>query len=643
MGSSVTNPAARRVLPRVAISRLLFSLPQVMDPTNGLTGSVPNKVGTEADGSARSRYHVGINDITVVNGNIEVAYWSTNVNNAPSLFYNVKNATVDSLECSGGELKNAELYVGDDSSEKWGDVVECERGPILTDVLNMYPDKPPSPPTIILTGPDGDVHVIVEESSTYPSFLYSVWKSEKDVGTSFKLHHQFHIGSTMRLAEAVVTGIVHHGKFATGGGCFGLVRLFSEINSKYPTDIQRASPFGEHPTVDSSTVTKVSQVENIEDGVEIDLTALVCAVWLMALASIGIAWSILLRSSIGMDVYDRDELIRAVSLPGATADGSPSAMRIFVRKEDTGNMSVVISETGEKQSGCVRFFGRGAKVAENDNPAPIAGGVAQQDDGAGPGDGPIPTGPRTVWLEGIRTGIGRPFPGREGNFRYPTSFALSASPCHSTVTSLAGTPFRGPPSLVTPSPAFLSRTPVSRNRKLWGGRGASLLFSSEHGPESSIEEVEDDVEMGSFGVQVSAFGGGRDTPTAFKAMVPGTTKDASVGGRVKDGGVTFSSDRTARTAALSEGPLPVPSREFTSDLNLGPPQMNRLTRHWDEEAERERRPSRKRLEETESNRIAGHGSKEHALRAQKSCRWKEINDQTWSDVAEKAEGGRVPA
>ena len=178
----------------------------------------------------------------------------------------------------------------------------------------------------------------------------------------------------------------------------------------------------------------------------------------------------------------RDELIRAVSLQG---QGSPldltaehSSIRIFVRKEDTGSLTVVVSDAGEDDRGCRKRLlctrrGSGG-VVEASDPVPVADTLAQYNDGFG--GVAVPVGPRTVWLGGVRTGMGRSFPGREGNFRYPASVALSASPVPSEAGgSVAG----GTPVSIRSSPVSLHAAPLGRRDPFSrNGRGASVFFDS---------------------------------------------------------------------------------------------------------------------------------------------------------------------
>lgn len=353
-----------------------------------------------------------------INGDILVARWSTEAGARPTLFYDTNGATVDGIECSGETLKSAAVFLG---VNEWGTALDCERGPRPT-------GKSSSPPAIILADSEtGVVHVVVEESSSYPSFLYSVWTALS--ADSVDLAYSFHLESTVRLAEAVVTGIVN-GE-TSGGGCFGLLRMFSETRQPYEDDLERASPFGEHPTGDT---VEIQDLETIEAGVEINMNALLCLVWVMALVAVGIAWSICLKSSIGLDVYDRDELLRAVSLQGqASKDPTVkhSAIRIFVRREDSGNMTVFINDTGGGgEGGWRRFLKRGGG---NDN------GVVSDGDGVDPETGA--DSKEAAQLDDKFGGAAVPSEGTVslGNSWSGTGRFLSASP----VPSNAPTPAHG--------------------------------------------------------------------------------------------------------------------------------------------------------------------------------------------------------
>ena len=399
-----------------------------------------NMLGNFSCGTANAMYEIdGSGKVT--EGVVRVASWDINVNESKiRLSYNDDGtgiANVTSHNCKHDGETVVVLYE-ENTIEPWGKVQGCSSGPEKTNngstaqVLKLTSNK------------KGDVHFIVEESSTYPSFLYSVWKAENDTDGSTILSHVFHISSSARLAEALVTEIVHAPKRSgdserpTGGGAFALLRKFSENNSTYDVHSRdRASPFGELPKDESLVDTPLSTLETIEAGIKLNTTALLCAIWLMVLTLVGIAWSFLLRSRIGMDVYDRDELIRNVTLQASLDDDKHSSkMRIFVRKEDSGHLSVMVSDFKEARMDCARIFSRTHKIVAVEDPIPT--GTPNYPSNFG--GSVMAPGSRTVWLEGVRIGKGRAFPGRGGNYHYPTSVVLSASPVPSRVGSIAGTP-----------------------------------------------------------------------------------------------------------------------------------------------------------------------------------------------------------
>lgn len=384
---------------------------------------------------ASSRYYV-VKDANVyigdnkddqfIDGSILVADWTAANKDSLGLFYDTNGAAVGSLECSGETLERVPVFLGD---EVWGTASDCDRGPPPSGGAS-------SPPAIILTSHEtGQVYVVVEESSSYPSFLYSVWTAPNT--SSSEMKYSFHLASTARLAEAVVTGIVN-GE-TDGGGCFALLRLFSQTHESYDITLQRASPFGEHPTGDT---VQLQELETIESGVEINMNALLCLVWVLVLTALGIAWSICLKSSIGLDVYDRDELLRAVSLQGkASTDPTRKhgGIRIYVRRQDAGNVVVFINDAdggsggdqgrgwrqgGWRQGGWRQIFGCcRAKVVADEVPAPDADVEADWiNDGFGgavvPLEGTVSLG--NTWTDNV--------PGS------------SASATHSNVASVAVTP-----------------------------------------------------------------------------------------------------------------------------------------------------------------------------------------------------------
>lgn len=196
------------------------------------------------------------------------------------------------------------------------------------------------------------------------------------------------------------------GNSATGGSCFALLRQFSEVNPTYADSLNRASPFGEHPTASSSvsTAKQLSEVEKIEKGAEIGTSGIVCAAIIMLVCVLSIGFRVWLCcvnfSKTGVDVYNRNELFRAVFLPGTElTEVSSSTMRILVRKED-GTMNIAISDT-RNDNGNWRMYcpGRGAAIADNDVHAPVAADVAQHQQGDS--DDTVPVEPRMLWLRSV--------------------------------------------------------------------------------------------------------------------------------------------------------------------------------------------------------------------------------------------------
>ena len=225
----------------------------------------------------------------------------------------------------------------------WGIASECDNDPRLaSDLLSRNERKRVAPPTIIMKRSDGAVFLIVEETSHSLSFLYSVWAVRTDDGNATELQHEFHIAATMRLAEAVITGIVQGEP--SGGSCFGLLRKYSENGELHDSacDAERAVPFGERPC--RHRTANIQDTEIIPGGLTIAAIGLPCFACLAVLTSIGVTWSVCSYSNVGVDVYDRDELVRAVSISGAaTGDTSPASIRVLVRREDEGNINVEVS------------------------------------------------------------------------------------------------------------------------------------------------------------------------------------------------------------------------------------------------------------------------------------------------------------
>ncbi|CAN0426600.1 unnamed protein product [Pylaiella littoralis] len=394
-----------------------------------------------------------------IDGDIIVASWSPESRPANFSYTGMSDddtVMVDSVQCSSeGELPVTVQWTNETSGEleDWGQVLHCGEGP---------KQNAKAQPAIILTQKGtNQTHVIVEEAAQYPSFLYSVWTATDGTaaaaasitGNSAEIKYSFHVASTIRLAEAMVTGIVN-GK-ADGGGCFGTLRAYSERDKDEPTPFDfdkfdRASPFGEKPESDGPE--PLDNVEAITYGIKIDEQALVSIVCLLALSFVGITWSVYLRSSIGMDVYDRDQLLRAVSLQAQGLPDDPerhAAMRIYVQREKTnGNLNVIISESDGDVSGCSSFFLR-RKPEADANPVPVADTMGHVHDSYG--GAPLPSNRPRIHLNGNRTGFGnvggartgwgRQLPGRSGDFRYPASNTPSnTSPVPSGKGSKAGTP-----------------------------------------------------------------------------------------------------------------------------------------------------------------------------------------------------------
>ena len=413
-------------------------------------GTVSNVLGSFSVGTAKARYKINNYPDTILNGAVHIASWDTNVDGLTTkLSYDDGNgaAHVKSYECSHYEEEEVDLYVeGED--EPWGTVLNCINGPPNDNNTSVLP-------TLKINRTERDTYFIVEESVTYPSFLYSVWKADPDTSDNEAvMRHVFHISTSARLVEAVVTEIVHASRRdkgsrePTGGGSFALLRKFSESNPTYgKIDLeQRASPFGEHPMGEEPNA-QLSTIETIQKGVTLSLPALLCAVWVAVSTLVGIAWSLLLRARIGMDIYDRDELIRAVTAPALVNDEEHSSkMRIFVRREDQGYISVAVSDVKGHPNSWPQSFRRNETVAVDDPVPHSSPNYANEFGGAF-----VPPGSRTVWLEGVRTGRARIYPGRNGNYRYPASIAPVASSVPSRTGSIAGTPL----SLVSPSDAPL--------------------------------------------------------------------------------------------------------------------------------------------------------------------------------------------
>lgn len=607
------NP--RLILVACSNSRCIWRPSKVMLPA-GIRdveeSNVPNMHGTWTKGLAQSRYFIGAHEGRHVNGVIQTAEWSGEIGDAPDQFYHLdKNATVvESLSCSGTEnVSHADVFLGDgenDSQYKWGTVSECETGPSLVSSLRKaYPLKTMTPPTIILNSTEGDIYLIVEESSSYPPFLYSVWAPSSDSandgsGTSstgdgedvdsVHLRHVFHIASTVRLAEAVVTGIVHSSQNCTGacgddgqlrstalsgGRCFALLRQFSEYNSAYSSNLERASPFGEHPTGGASTVTKLSQVENIEAGVKLSITAVVCAIWLMAVISIGFAWSLCLRSSIDMDIYNRDELIRALILDETKARGKTATgvIRMYVKKPCDGNIRIALTSGGDPTGT--------APAADTECNNTLNGGEGSAEEG------------RTYLQAAMCMEPEGTVPIGDGS-RARSTFRLMTSPTPSNPASRAGTPRHpsSPTNAIMPSP--VTRT-AGQGQRVQGSSdtGADVPGASDGGRGGDDDQHQPDSKNRSKGMRsrLSAMiaaifrcDHARKGGNLGRSMESGDREALGVELRNRDGNEAVSPLPSGQTTPrVSEGPSPVPGQRSLLRRGLHPISAADILEQSDEE------------------------------------------------------------
>eukprot|EP00752_Nemacystus_decipiens_P015749 g14061.t1 len=419
---------------------------QVLDPAHNLTdwivepiveppregGSLNNFRGSLVDGNASTSYRVGDG---IVLGNTIFAAWSPEASRiASGLFYDVDDgqALVSEVACSTPSRMGA-LYVSVAETSKWGDVTECESGPRL---LNASEADRSSPPTILLNSTESVVHLIVEEESSYPSFLYSVWQPgdvrPQEEGGGMELNHVFYISSTTRLVEAIVSGVANG--VLTGGGCVDLLTKYSVANSTYSLNgAQRVSPFGEHPR--SSSVESLDQVEPIVAGVLVSNIGTVCGVMLIVVTGAAFAGCLLCHSRRSLDVYNRDQLIRAISLPsGEGADGKPAAIKIYVRQEQDNAFSIVISDDGVYR-GCAGLKKRLTSNMNYDTAVAEQGQGSMRGRGSISRSGALPVGSRELTFDGVRPALGdletqtqQRRPPASPARRAPTVVSLVASP-----------------------------------------------------------------------------------------------------------------------------------------------------------------------------------------------------------------------
>ncbi|CAN0234052.1 unnamed protein product [Scytosiphon promiscuus] len=384
-------------------------------------GSLDNFRGTLVDGNATTSYRLG-DDIVL--GNTVFASWSPeSARVASGLYYDINNgqAVVSQVACSTLSRKGA-LYVSSTESEKWGDVAECESGPRLANASLV--DRA-SPPVILLNSTEGVVHLIVEEESSYPSFLYSVWMPGEETPEDAQLNHVFYISSTTRLVEAIISGITNG--VLTGGGCVDMLTKFSVENATYSLGgATRVSPFGEHPR--SSSVERLDQVEPIVAGVLVSNIGMLCGIMLMGVTGVAFVGCLCCHSRKSLDVYNRDQLIRAISLPsGEGADGKPAEIKIFVRREQDKAFSIVISDDGVYR-GCAGL--RKRMLANIKDTAVVDQGSLR---GSISRSGSLPVGSRELTFEGVRPAASdsdahRRLPAPSPARRTPALVELVASP-----------------------------------------------------------------------------------------------------------------------------------------------------------------------------------------------------------------------
>eukprot|EP00903_Cladosiphon_okamuranus_P011460 g10794.t1 len=308
-------------------------------------GTLKNFKNGIQDGYATSVYRIGDN---LVMGSRLFASWSTVPGNSPSeLFYDNGEAhtMVKGVVCTaGGTSHTVFLSSGgyDQQMEEWGSATVCDVGPApLNATIKEFP------PVILLRG-GRNVHMIVEEDSSYPSFLYSVWQpvlagDGNNTSEPAEMQHVFYVSSTTRLAEAIVSGVVNG--IMSGGGCVDLLSQFSMANTAYDLGgMSRVAPFGEYPSF--ASVESIDDVEEIVAGVKVSNIGMVSGLILMVVTGasfVGCLVSMKIRTK--MDVFDRDAVIRAVALPnGQEADITSPALKIYVRHSDDARFGMVVSD-----------------------------------------------------------------------------------------------------------------------------------------------------------------------------------------------------------------------------------------------------------------------------------------------------------
>lgn len=444
------------------------------------SGTLDNFKGTLDVGYATTVYRIGDG---FVRGSKVFASWSTVPDDAGSpLFYDEYGegdyALVSGLQCSTASTSHPVFLSDGKQAEQWGTATECEVGPRLA---NSTAEE--SPPTIILNstlsgdgssgkeGHDNNVHLIVEEDSSYPSFMYSVWRPvtsgpASNASQAAELHHQFYVSSTTRLAEGIVSAVANG--IMSGGGCVDLLSQFSVANTTYElgAGMSRVAPFGEYPS--SSSVESMDEVEEIVSGVNVSEVGMICGLILMVVTGASFAGCLASLSRKPMDVFDRDAVIRAVALPngGHEADITSPALKIYVRQADDNRFGMVISDEDDSRRGrigrCLRRC-TGARVkASSDSdgdssdegaPAPARGlsrtwslprasFTRVSSDGARPSLENLDEA-----LEGPRRGSLEPRPVTTPSARTPHFVELIASPIPSMVRGGSQSVLRGLPAV----------------------------------------------------------------------------------------------------------------------------------------------------------------------------------------------------
>ena len=186
----------------------------------------------------------------------------------------------------------------------------------------------------------------------------------------------------------------------------------------------------------------------------------------------------------------RDELLRTISLQALGLPDNPenhAAMRIYVQKERSGRLNVVITDSDLDQGGCPasRCLRRLREPTPSVHPsrAAIDFSSHMSDDFGG---APLPAGRPRMYLGGSvrRFGSSRPWPGPRGTYMYPvsgtSSVALTASPVPSNVPSNAGS------SVVTPTRSIAGSAAGTPAGPGLVRRGASLTDLREGGGEGAL-------------------------------------------------------------------------------------------------------------------------------------------------------------